>query len=44
MAKSKNGYYFWCEDGYHGWVLGMSAQEKKVLQRQHGKLVKWIAG
>lgn len=44
MAKSKNGYYFWFEDGYHGWVMGMSAQEKKVLQRQHGKLVKWIAG
>ena len=42
MAKSKNGYYFWYEDGYHGWVMGMSAMEKKALQREHGKLVRWI--
>ena len=42
MAKSKNGYYFWCEDGYHGWAMGMSATEKRAMQREHGKLVSWI--
>ncbi len=43
MKKNTNGYYFEFADGYHGWVLGMSAQEKKVEVRKHGKLIKWVA-
>lgn len=48
MKKTKANNYgrgFWFEhaDGYHGWVLGMSAQEKRAAIRQHGALVKWVA-
>lgn len=48
MKKTKSNNYgrgFWFEfaDGTNGWVLGMSAQEKRVEERKHGKLVKWIA-
>lgn len=46
MSKANNygkGFYFEFADGHHGWVLGMSAQEKRVEIRKHGKLVKWVA-
>lgn len=47
MKKTKGnnygkGFYFEFEDGTHGWVLGFSAQEKKVEIAKHGKLIKWI--
>lgn len=45
-SKTNNygrGFYFEFEDGYTGWVLGFSAQEKRNEIRKHGKLVKWIA-
>lgn len=45
-TKSNNygrGFWFEYEDGYHGWVLGMSAAEMKHEMRKHGKLVRWIA-
>lgn len=45
-SKANNygrGFYFEFEDGYTGWVLGFSAQEKRNEIRKHGKLVKWIA-
>lgn len=37
-----NGYYFEFADGYHGWVMGWSAQEKRAQTRIHGKLIKWV--
>lgn len=45
-TKSNNygrGFWFEFADGHHGWVLGMSAQEKRVEIRKHGKLIKWVA-
>lgn len=46
MTKANNygkGFWYEFEDGTHGWVLGMSASEKRNEIRKHGKLVKWIA-
>ena len=41
MTKTNNGYYFEFEDGYHGWVYGMSAREKKIEIAKHGRLIRW---
>lgn len=44
-TKSNNygrGFWFEFADGYNGWVLGFSAQERRNEIRKHGKLVKWI--
>lgn len=48
MKATKNnnylrGWYFEYADGHHGWVLGLSAQEKKREILKHGKLIKWVA-
>lgn len=37
------GWFFEFEDGHKGWVLSLSAQEKRAMIREHGKLVKWVA-
>lgn len=37
--KNRGWYLF--EDGYYCWVSGMSAQEKKVEIRKHGKIVQF---
>ena len=37
------GWYFQFSDGHYGWILGMSAQEKRIAEREHGKLIKWAA-
>lgn len=45
-TKANNyGHGFWFEfhDGYHGWCLSMSTQEKRVEEKKHGKLIKWVA-
>jgi len=39
MVKSRGWYYF--EDGYYGWFSGLSAMEKKVEVRKHGKILKF---
>ncbi len=48
MKKTKannygKGFYYEFADGTRGWIMGLSAQEKKVEMVKHGKLVKWIA-
>ena len=30
------------EDGFQHWVLGMSASERRIEVRKHGKVVKYI--
>lgn len=45
-SKSNNygkGFYFEHADGTRGWVLGMSAHEKKVAIAKHGALKVWKA-
>lgn len=45
-TKSNNygrGWFFQYEDGYRGWVLSLSEQEKQKELRKHGKLVVWAA-
>lgn len=37
------GFYFEFADGYSGWVLGFTTQERKVEIAKHGKLVRWVA-
>lgn len=45
MSKTNNGrgWWFLFEDGYEMWALGMSAQEKKIEVRNHGKLIRKIS-
>lgn len=48
MKKTKannygRGFWFTFADGYHGWVLGLSTQEKRVEIAKHGKLIEWVA-
>lgn len=37
------GWYYEFADGTHGWVLGLSANELKIKERDHGKLISWKA-
>lgn len=37
------GWNFEFSDGYSGWVFGWSAQERRSMERIHGKLIKWEA-
>lgn len=41
MAKSKTRGWYTFEDGYHCWYHGMSAAEKKMEIKKHGKIVKF---
>lgn len=36
----KNSGWYTFEDGYKAWFNGLSAQEKKVEIRKHGKIVR----
>lgn len=38
-SKTQGWYYF--EDGYHMWVHGLSANERKWAILEHGKIVKF---
>ena len=38
--KSTRGWYLF-EDGYECWVNGFSAQERKVEERKHGKVIRF---
>lgn len=37
-APKTQGWYTFA-DGYRGWFYGLGAQEKKVLIRDHGKII-----
>lgn len=39
MAISNKWYKFTFADGYETWCRGLSAQERKVEERKHGKLI-----
>lgn len=43
MSTSTMGTYYF-EDGYIMWVPGLSANERAVEIRKHGKIVKFVAG
>ena len=42
MARNRTSGHYWFEDGYYCWVSGLSTQEKRVMVRKHGKIVKYI--
>lgn len=42
MPKTQGWYEF--EDGHIMWVYGMSAKEKKIETRKHGKIVRFTPG
>jgi len=41
MARNTRGWY-WFEDGTQVWFNGLSAREKAVEIRKHGKIVKFL--
>lgn len=41
MRKHTQGWYTF-EDGTRFWIYGMSAHERKVEERKHGKIVSYI--
>lgn len=41
MKKSTQGWYKFA-DGTQAWFYGLSAQERKVEERKHGKVVSFI--
>ena len=43
MSTSTMGTYYF-EDGYVIWVCGLSAKERAVEIRKHGKIVKFVSG
>ena len=41
MAKKTQGWYFFA-DGAQIWFYGLSAQERKREEHEHGKVVRFI--
>ena len=41
MAKNKTQGWYLFEDGYYCWYHGLSATERKMEERQHGKVVRF---
>lgn len=44
MAKNNTRGTYIFEDGYTVWVNGMSARERSIEVRKHGKIVRFIPG
>lgn len=42
MAKKNTRGTYIFEDGYEVWVNGMSARERSIETRKHGKIVQFI--
>jgi hypothetical protein len=42
MAKKNTRGTYIFEDGYEVWVNGMSARERSIETRKHGKIVRFI--
>lgn len=47
MKKTKannygNGFWMTFADGYYCWMLGASRTEIKIMENQHGKLLKKV--
>jgi hypothetical protein len=42
MARKTQGWYTFA-DGYVAWFHGLSANEKAIEVRKHGKIVKFVA-
>lgn len=42
MARRTQGWYTFA-DGYVAWYHGLSASEKAIEIRKHGKIVKFVA-
>lgn len=42
MAKKNTRGMYYFADGFCCWVNGMSGTEKRNLERQHGKIVRYI--
>ena len=40
--KMRRGAWYIFEDGHEEWCYGMSAQERRVLERRHGRIVRII--
>ena len=44
MTKNNTRGTYIFEDGYTVWVNGMSARERSIEVRKHGKIVRFIPG
>lgn len=42
MRNSKSQGYYWFKDGFHCWVNGMDAYEKRAYIREHGRIIKFV--
>lgn len=42
MTTPKSQGFYTFEDGFRCWYYGLSAQEKKVEIRKHGKIISFI--
>lgn len=42
MAKSRTQGWYTFADGYQAWYHGLSAHEKAVEIRKHGKIIEFI--